>query len=77
MTNSLERRVYEHRQGEIGGFTADYRCHKLVYWEHYTDVHTAIERETQLKKWSRAKKVNLINRMNPRWMDLGDEVFEE
>ncbi len=55
MTNDLGRRVSEHRSGERRGFTSVYRCHKLLYYEHYTDVHDAIGR-AQLKKWSRAKK---------------------
>src|SRR6266478_663758 len=77
MTNDLARRISEHRSGEIAGFTADYRCHKLVYWEHYTNVHDAIARETQLKKWSRAKKVALINKLNPRWINLGDDILQQ
>jgi putative endonuclease len=80
MTNSLTRRVQEHREGEIPGFSADYRCRKLIYYEHYEHydhVLDAIARETQLKKWSRAKKVKLINRQNPQWIDLADELFEE
>jgi putative endonuclease len=74
MTNSLARRISEHRSGELPGFTADYRCHKLIYYEHYSNVDEAIERETQLKKWSRAKKVELIERTNPRWLDLFEEI---
>jgi putative endonuclease len=74
VTNSLTRRITEHRSGELPGFTADYRCHKLIYYEHYSNVDEAIERETQLKKWSRAKKVELIERMNPRWLDLFEEI---
>jgi putative endonuclease len=70
----LERRMSEHRSGEIPGFTADYRCHKLVYWEHYSDVEDAIAREKQLKGWSRKKKVALIESTNPRWMDLFEEI---
>ena len=62
MTNDLARRIGEHRSGEYSGFTADYRCRKLIYHEHCTQVRDAIEGETQLKKWSRAKKVELINR---------------
>jgi putative endonuclease len=77
MTNSLGRRISQHRSGEIAGFTANYRCHKLIYWEHYNDVRDAIERETQLKKWSRAKKITLINAMNPRWLDLSDYILGE
>jgi putative endonuclease len=75
MTNGLARRISEHRSGEHKGFTADYRCRKLIYYEHYTQVHDAIDRETQLKKWSRAKKIKLINRMNPRWVDLADDIL--
>ncbi|MEY2531310.1 MAG: putative endonuclease [Verrucomicrobiota bacterium] len=75
MTNDLARRISEHRSGEFGGFTADYRCHKLIYYEHYSHVRDAMERETQLKKWSRAKKVALINRLNPRWIDLSDDIL--
>ena len=55
LTNSLERRAGEWRTGEIPGFTADYRCHKLLYLEHYWDVEEAIAREKQLKRWSRKK----------------------
>ena len=74
MANDLTRRVSEHQTGEIPGFTADYRCHKLVFWEHYSDVQEAIAREKQLKGWSRKKKVGLIESMNPRWVDLFEEI---
>jgi predicted GIY-YIG superfamily endonuclease len=63
-TNDLARRGSEHRSGEIHGFTSAYRCHKLLYYEHYTDVQDAITRETQLQKWSRRKKVALIGGLN-------------
>ena len=62
MTNDLARRISEHRDGEIRGFTADYRCRKLIYYEHCTNVLDAIAREKQLKKWSRSKKVGLMQR---------------
>jgi putative endonuclease len=75
MTNELTRRVSEHQSGEIPGFTADYRCHNLVYWEYYSDVEAAIAREKQLKRWSRKKKVALIESRNPRWVDLSEEMF--
>ena len=75
MTNDLTRRVSEHQSDEIPGFTADYRCHKVVYWEYYSDVVEAIAREKQLKNWSRKKKVALLENMNPRWVDLSDEIF--
>jgi putative endonuclease len=77
MTNDLARRISEHRAGEIPGFTADYRCRKLIYYEHCTDVQDAIAREKQLKKWSRAKKVALIATLNPRWKDLTQEILGE
>ena len=77
ITNSLSRRVYEHRSGEIPGFTADYRCSRLVYYEHYNQATDATAREKQLKRWSRAKKVALIERMNPRWVDLASEVLNQ
>jgi putative endonuclease len=77
MTNDLVRRVSEHCSGEIHGFTSAYKCHKLLYYEHYTEVQDAIGRETQLKKWSRAKKVALITTMNPRWNDLAPELLGE
>ena len=75
MTNDLVRRLSEHCSGEIQGFTAAYKCHKLLYYEHYIDVQDAIGRETQLKKWSRAKKVALIMTMNPCWNDLAPEIL--
>ena len=75
MTNDLVRRVSEHGSGEIHGFTSAYRCHELLYYEHFTAVQDAIGRETQLKKWSRAKKVALIATMNPRWDDLAPQIL--
>jgi len=77
LTNSLSRRVWEPRQRTGANFPAAYRCSTLLYYEHYSNVHEAIERESQLKKWSRAKKNALINRLNPSWLDLGDEVLQE
>jgi len=75
MTNDLSRRIGEHRTGEIPGFTADYQCHKLVCHEHYSEVEDSIAREKQLKRWSRAKKVHLIEQTNPRWLDLADDIL--
>jgi putative endonuclease len=77
MTNDFARRVCKHRAGEIPGFTADYRCRKLISYEHCTNVQDAIAREKQLKKWSRSKKVALIATMNPRWNDLAPEILGE
>jgi len=73
VTNNLERRVSEHKQNLIKGFTEKYNCHKLVYYETFSDIKQAINREKQLKKWSRIKKENLISTINPRWDDLSSE----
>ena len=70
VTGNLPRRLYEHRNGLVEGFTKKYNIHKLVYYENTNDVHSAISREKQLKKWSRVKKNDLIKRMNPDWVDL-------
>ena len=70
VTNDLERRVAEHRSGKIPGFTQKYNCHKLVYFEEFSDIVQAIGREKQLKKWSRAKKEQLIDTKNKARKDL-------
>ena len=70
MTNDLTRRVHEHQNSLNEGFTKKYSCHKLVYFEHFTDVYEAINREKQIKRWRRAKKQNLIRTINKPWRDL-------
>ena len=75
VTNSLTRRTWKHGEGAGTGFAATYRCNKLIYYEHYADVDDAFAQETQLKKWSRAKKIALIERLNPSWLDLWDHVL--
>ena len=70
VTNNLERRLYEHRNGINEGFSNKYNTHKLVYFETTSDVKAAITREKQLKKWSRAKKNELVSSKNPEWKDL-------
>jgi putative endonuclease len=77
MTNDLARRISEHRARGILGFTSDYRCRKLIYYEHCIKVLDAIAREKQIKNWSRAKKAKLIATLNPRWNDLASEVLGE
>ena len=72
VTNDLVRRIYEHKNKMIGGFTKKYNLTKLVYYEATTDVRSAIEREKQLKNWHREWKVNLIKELNPEWKDLGE-----
>lgn len=73
VTNNLERRVNEHKNGEIDGFTKKYFCNKLVYYENYQYINRALYREKELKKWNRIKKQNLIKELNPHWKDLSVE----
>lgn len=73
VTNNLERRVYEHKNKLIKGFTAKYNVNKLVYFDYTEDVTSAISREKQIKGWTRQKKNELIESVNPRWRDLSVE----
>ena len=73
ITNSIYRRVLEHKRGEIEGFASKYGCIRLVYYYGFDDVHKAIGREKQLKGWTRAKKIALIESKNPRWEDLAEK----
>ena len=77
MTNRLSRRTWEHRNRSKAGFASKYQCRKLIYYEHYRDVRDAIARESQVKKWSRTKKIGLINQLNPRWEDIGADVLPD
>ncbi|MGA7733542.1 MAG: GIY-YIG nuclease family protein [Chloroflexia bacterium] len=70
MTNNLEKRVYQHKEGSVEGFTSRYKLTKLVYYASTNDVREAIAREKQIKGWTRIKKVTLIEEMNPYWEDL-------
>ncbi|HWP92907.1 MAG TPA: GIY-YIG nuclease family protein [Thermodesulfobacteriota bacterium] len=76
VTNDLSRRVYEHKNDMIEGFTKKYGLHTLVYFEQMEDVHSAIQREKRLKKWNRRWKIELIEKLNPEWMDLYEELVE-
>jgi putative endonuclease len=73
MTNGIYRRALEHKHGEFEGFASNYGCDRLVYYESFDDVHKAIGREKQLKGWSRAKKIALIESKNPRWEDFAEK----
>ncbi|MEK6539812.1 MAG: GIY-YIG nuclease family protein [Deltaproteobacteria bacterium] len=73
VTNNLERRIYEHKNKMVKGFTEKYNVNKLVYFEETSDVNAAIGREKEIKKWRREKKNKLVNRMNPTWKDIGLE----
>lgn len=72
ITNDLRRRLYEHQNEQIEGFTKKYHVHTLVYFEEYSDVNNAIAREKQLKRWARVKKNGLVESKNPNWDDWGE-----
>jgi putative endonuclease len=76
-TNSLERRIWQHKNKTADGFTNRYGVDRLVYFEEFRDVTNAIAREKQLKAGSRAKKIALIERENPEWLDLAAGWFEQ
>ena len=73
VTNNLQRRVYEHKNKMIQGFTSKYNITKVVYFEFFYDIESAIKREKQIKGWLRKKKIDLIESMNPEWNDLSEE----
>ena len=77
MTNSLERRVWEHKQGCVDGFTKRYAITRLVYHEAIPDVWDAIAREKQIKAWRRSKKLALIRSVNPRWRDVAEGWYSD
>jgi putative endonuclease len=74
VTADLVRRIWQHREGLVEGFTKRYGLKMLVYAEHHEDIRTAIQRETTMKHWSRAWKVKLILENNPDWIDLYDQL---
>jgi len=77
VTNDLARRVREHKQGLIPGFTQQYRVTRLVYFEQFGDIRDAIAREKQIKGWVRARKIELIDERNPTWTDLAEHWFHQ
>ena len=72
VTNNLERRIYEHKHKLVQGFTQKYNVDKLVYFEETKDVHAALEREKEIKKWRREKKNALVLKNNTEWRDLSE-----
>jgi putative endonuclease len=76
VTNNMVRRVYEHRQGLVEGFTKQNGVHRLVYFEQLDDIEQAILREKRLKKWDRAWKIQLIEENNPNWDDLYSRIAQ-
>ena len=75
VTNDLIRRVYEHKNNLVEGFTDRYRVHKLVYWEQSENIDSAIEREKQFKHWKRQWKLALIEEHNANWEDLYEQLL--
>ena len=75
VTGNLKRRIYEHQNKLVKGFTEKYNLNKLIYFEETIDVHSAISREKQLKNWHRGWKINLINDSNPNWSDLSGNLY--
>jgi putative endonuclease len=75
VTNNLERRVYEHKNKLVTGFTSKYNITQLVYYEETNDVQEALLREKQIKGWLRSKKIALIESINPQWEDLSLEWY--
>lgn len=74
MTESLSRRIFEHKNGLVEGFTKKYNVNKLVYYESLPSLSTAVKREKQLKNWHRQWKINLIEEKNKEWKDLYPEI---
>ena len=77
VTGNLRRRIWQHKEHAIEGFTARYDVTRLLYFETYHEVLNAIAREKQLKGWARAKKIALIEKENPRWEDLSRKWYSE
>ncbi len=74
-TSDLIKRVYEHKNKMAGGFTKKYNVHKLVYYEVFEDIISAITREKQIKGWLRSKKIYLVEKFNPSWVDLYETII--
>ena len=76
VTNNLQRRMYEHENGLLSGFSKKYNCHYLIYYEHFQQIKHAIDREKQIKRWRREKKEFIINNFNPSWKFLNNEISD-
>jgi putative endonuclease len=77
MTGGLRKRVFEHKRKLYEGFSATYNCNRLVWFETYVDPSNAIAREKQLKGWRREKKIALITKTNPTWIDLSEKWYTQ
>lgn len=76
VTNDIERRVLEHKTGKLRGYTSQYRCYYLMYYEKFNNVQIAIEREKQLKNWRSKWKWNLVKEQNSDFSDLAEDWFD-
>jgi len=76
MTNDIKKRVYEHKNKLIAGFTKKYNINRLIYFETFSDVYSAITREKTIKGWLRKKKIDLVNSTNPYWNDLSSDWYD-
>lgn len=76
VTSNLVQRVWQHRNGTGGGFSAKYKCRGLVWYEAHDDLQEARQRELRMKKWKRAWKMELIEAMNPQWLDLWSQIVQ-
>jgi len=74
ITSDLTKRIYEHKNDFVDGFSKKYQTHSLIYYEHHQDIKEAILREKQLKKWNRKWKLRIIEEMNPNWKDLYQDI---
>ncbi|MGB6692067.1 MAG: GIY-YIG nuclease family protein [Terracidiphilus sp.] len=77
VTGNLRKRVFEHKRKLHEGFSATYNCNRLVWFERFVEISNAIAREKQLKGWARAKKIALIKKSNPTWIDLSEKWFTQ
>ena len=77
VTNDLSRRLYEHENGLLPGFTKKYNCHFILYYEHFSHIEHAIDREKEIKKWRREKKEKLISSFNPEWKFLNKKIYDD
>ncbi|MBS1722927.1 MAG: GIY-YIG nuclease family protein [Armatimonadetes bacterium] len=75
VTSDLEGRVWQHKNGTYAGFSKKYRCTALIWYEEFADIRDAIDREKQIKRWRREKKIWLIEETNPSWHDLAQDWF--
>jgi putative endonuclease len=77
MTSNIKKRVYDHKNKLIPGFTEKYNINRLVYYETFDDVYSAIAREKTIKGWLRKKKIELIQKTNPDWKDLARDWYDQ